>query len=331
VASKQLDMDDINDLLPKYRSKRNTGCGYSWADDATDVHLWFPIGDDIKAADIEYLCADGENLTIGVKKSKKILIKNKRLYARVIPERSIWEFEVGERRRRFVHLILEKFEQDSSWGYFCEKELPKVGNTDVGEQFYMDIEIDGEPVGRIVFGMFTKCCSQTIENFYSLCTGTKLEAVEKMEKRREKTFDLTTYAHSLFFKIEPGKYIQGGDIVNNDGTNGKSAYWGEYFDDENFLLDHDKKYLLSMIPTIPGRKNTNTSQFVITAGPVRELDGVGVVFGQVVEGTAVVDKMLSVPLIPDTKKPSQRIAVAKCGAITPPPKVRVPYVLPSPE
>lgn len=79
--------------------------------------------------------------------------------------------------------------------------------------------------------------------------------------------------------------IQGGDIVNFDGTNGESIY-GPYFDDENFILEHNSAGLLSMVNE--GKPNTNSSQFIITVIPSKHLDGTNVIFGKIVKGMGVV-------------------------------------------
>ncbi|KAF8590690.1 Der f Mal f 6 allergen [Ramaria rubella] len=165
----------------------------------------------------------------------------------------------------------------------------------------MDIEINSEYVGRIVLRLYDDIAPKTSRNFRELATG-------------QNGFG---YKGSIFHRVaDPTPslsqfMVQGGDIVNGDGTGGRSIY-SRPFSDESFRVQHYKPGLLASANRGP---NSNSSQFYITSCPCPWLDRRYVVFGEVLEGLNIVHKIQSYASDHISRKPSAQVTIRNCGVV----------------
>lgn len=113
---------------------------------------------------------------------------------------------------------------------------------------------------------------------------------EKTPKTAENFFELAKaqkYDGTIFHRVIKDFMIQGGDFENADGTGGTSIWENEFADEFAEGLSNVRG-AVSMANRGP---NTNGSQFFIVHKDSQFLDGRHSVFGHVIEGMDVVDKI----------------------------------------
>ena len=122
--------------------------------------------------------------------------------------------------------------------------------------------------GNVVIRLFPAIAPRAVENFTGLI---------------KKGY----YNGIIFHRVIKGFMIQGGDPTGT-GMGGESV-WGKAFEDEvSAGAKFDRKGLLAMANAGP---NTNGSQFFIAVAPTPWLNMRHTIFGEVVEGYDVVERI----------------------------------------
>lgn len=141
--------------------------------------------------------------------------------------------------------------------------------------------------GTIEFKLFADIAPKTVENFVGLI---------------QKGY----YNGIIFHRVIKNFMIQGGDPTGT-GRGGESL-WGQRFEDEvSSAARFDRKGLLAMANAGP---NTNGSQFFITTIPTPWLNLKHTIFGEVIAGYDVVEKIEKTQTVAGDK-PSQEQKIIK--------------------
>ncbi|ODN03193.1 Peptidyl-prolyl cis-trans isomerase [Orchesella cincta] len=197
-----------------------------------------------------------------------------------------------------------KMELRSYYPLFWKKPVPqpwdKLANSALDNAtkcpkpvVFFDLETDREALGQVLIELRADIVPFTAENFRSLCTGEQG----------------LSYKCTEIHRIIPGVLWQGGDVSGKEGRGGKSIY-GDFFPDENFKLKHLKPGTVSMVNA---GKDTNSSQFLITAKKIESLNGVNVVVGKVMCGMEVLEKISS--MVTPSGRAKDRVWIARCGQV----------------
>ena len=163
------------------------------------------------------------------------------------------------------------------------EEAKSVTSTEVTKSELVVIETN---VGTIEVKLYPKKSPLAVENFLGLIKKGYYDGI-------------------IFHRVIKGFMIQGRD-PKATGRGGASLWGKEFKNEDTPNLVFDKPFLLAMANR--GR-NTNGSQFFITTVPTPHLNGGYTIFGEVVSGQKVVQKIENVsvngaskPLFPQTMK-----------------------------
>lgn len=115
------------------------------------------------------------------------------------------------------------------------------------------------------------------------------------------------YNGITFHRVIAGFMIQGGDPTGT-GMGGESIWGGTFNDEIDPSLQFDKAGILAMANAGP---NTNGSQFFITVGPQPSLNGGYTIFGRVIKGMDVVNKIDHVATDPSNDRPLKTQKIIK--------------------
>jgi peptidyl-prolyl cis-trans isomerase A (cyclophilin A) len=158
--------------------------------------------------------------------------------------------------------------------------------------------------GAIVVKLFSKDAPKTVANFVGLASGEQPWLNPKTGAREE---GKPLYDGVIFHRVIPEFMIQGGDPTGTGRGDPGYRFEDEFKSGRGF----DKKGLLAMANAGPG---TNGSQFFITVATPSYLNGRHTIFGEVVQGYDVVEKIAAVPRNrqdrPDADVVIQHVAVS---------------------
>jgi peptidyl-prolyl cis-trans isomerase A (cyclophilin A) len=134
--------------------------------------------------------------------------------------------------------------------------------------------------GTVLVRLFPDQAPKTVRNFVDLAEGSR----EWTDPQTRQPTEARLYDGTIFHRVIPRFMIQGGDPLGT-GTGGPGY---QFADEIHPDLRFDRPYLLAMANAGPG---TNGSQFFITVAPTPHLNGKHTIFGEVVDGREVVDRI----------------------------------------
>jgi peptidyl-prolyl cis-trans isomerase B (cyclophilin B) len=142
------------------------------------------------------------------------------------------------------------------------------GGLDITKEYYAFIKLEdgsGSEMGTVKILLHADKAPKTVKNFVDLSKD-------------------GFYDDVIFHRVIPGFMAQSGDPTGT-GSGGPGYTFEDEFHPE---LTHDSGGMLSMANRGP---NTNGSQFFITYAPTPHLDNAHAIFGKVMEGMELIEKI----------------------------------------
>lgn len=181
-------------------------------------------------------------------------------------------------------------------------EINEINEIDIisKSNVFLEISRGGQNIGQVIIELFDEDVPLTCNNFRHLCT------------RGIKNKNTPSYKNTKINCIIKNFMLQGGDVINNNGTSGYSIY-GKYFDDENFNLKHNQEGLLSMANC--GKDKNNSQFFILTKrNGCEQLDNKYVVFGIIIKGYDIIKKIENTK-VDNNNIPVEECSISNCGLV----------------
>ncbi|XP_050542605.1 uncharacterized protein LOC126906240 [Daktulosphaira vitifoliae] len=174
--------------------------------------------------------------------------------------------------------------------------VPLLRSLNTFPMFYFNVEVNGSVFGRLVIETRPDIAPKMSKNFEVLTVGDA---------------NGFSYKGCSIFQCWEGESVITGDFELNNGRGGKSIY------EENYFMPDDTKFpavrgAVGMRRTQKRHDNMGMvgSQFRII---LQEMRGFTAIFGHVVEGIDLVEKMASFG--DQTGKPSKTFVISSCGKV----------------
>jgi len=169
-------------------------------------------------------------------------------------------------------------------------------------------------LGQLEFELNVEKCPKASENFRALCVG-----VPVADKKVTKTVG---YKGTGVVRIRDFMF-QAGDISGKEDHSGQDSSFGPgvKFEDEALLGHATKTNKAGALGYANSGPNTNASQFFVTLGPAPWLDKHYVIFGELVSGDDVLQKVAEIRRYTDARgflppKGGHTIVISNCGTVS---------------